>query len=384
MRARILALAPNPWEGQWMNRQQILSRLAGRHDIVYSNGPWTVWDRDDPRWRRAPHLGGFRQRDGVWVDDPPRWLLSWPTRPRWDGLVHAACARRWRRRLERLGGAPVVAWLFHPSLIQHAEALRPDRLIYHPFDLFTATPGWKAQHDVKEEHALARADLIITSSEAARTVLAGRSGRTVHWVPNGVDADAFAAAAAAGEAPPDLEAIPRPRLGYVGSINRKVDFPLIEALALREPSWQFVFVGPVFGQDETTAPALERCRSLPNIHFLPARSHRELPATMAALDVGLMCYRTETWAQYGYPLKLHEYLATGLPVVSTALPAVTEFSGLVRIAAGEQDWHEALEAAIAGEAPGSRETRQAEAAMNTWDNRVGRIAELLDRTLLTA
>lgn len=383
MRTRILALAPNPWDGQWMNRQQILSRLAARHDIIYSNGPWTVWDRDDPRWHEAPHLGRFEQLNGVWVDRSPRWLLSWPNRPRWQGLTRSMCARRWRRRLAWLGGSPVIAWLFHPSLAQYAESLRPDRLIYHPFDLFSATPGWTAEDDGRERQVLARADLVLTSSEPARAELAQRSGRPVYCVPNGVDADAFAAAALATQTPSDLAAIPRPRLGYVGSVNRKVDLPLVAGLARREPGWHFVFVGPVFGHDEVTAPALEECRRLPNVHFLAARPHEALPAATAALDVGLMCYRPGTWMQYAYPLKLHEYLAAGLPVVSTDLPTVREFGEHIAIATGEADWHRAIHAAIAGRGPGSPATRQAEAARNTWENRAGRIAELVDRTLLT-
>src|SRR5512145_2443365 len=78
-RCRLLALAPNFWDAQWMNRQQILSRLAKDHDVLYSNGPWSVWDRHDERFRAASWTGSFESRDGVLLDRPPKLLLRWPT-----------------------------------------------------------------------------------------------------------------------------------------------------------------------------------------------------------------------------------------------------------------------------------------------------------------
>lgn len=376
----VLGLAPNHWEAQWMNRQQILSRLARRHTVLYSTGPWSVWEVRDADYRRAPLLGRFELRDGVWVDQAPRWLLSWPSRRAWDATVDALTVRRWRNHLDRIVGGPLVCYVFHPRYRRLADRVGADLLVYNPFDLFSRTSGWTAQDQADEVHLLRNSGLVIASSEPARVALQARADRPVLLVPNGVDADLFERGSA--QSPPaDLAAIPHPRIGYVGSVNSKVDATLVAALARREPGWNFVFIGPVFGLDERTQTGIAACRRLANVHFLAARPMKELPAAMGGLDVGLMCYRKDTWADFGYPLKLHEYLACGLPVVSTPLQSLLGEQEWITVAEGEDGWHAAIAAALAGHGRGSRDERRAVARRNTWDIRTATIEQAVGAAL---
>lgn len=368
-RCRILALAPNPWAGQWMNRQQVLSRLARHHAIVYSTGAWSVWDRAKPARRESPAMGGFEPRDGVVVDRPPRWLLRWPARPAYDRAILALLQRRWRRQLGPRDGGPLVAYLFHPRYLDYLDGLAPDRVVYQPYDLFRHMPGWSPDAADREARLLATCDAVIATSEATRRVLAAETARPVHLVPNGVDGDLFLRAAEDG-APDPLAGIPRPRIGYVGSLNQKVDLPLVATLARQEPGWQFVLVGPRGTFDEVTERALAECERLPNVHIRPALPHGDLPACMRGLDVALMCYRPGTWMEAAYPLKLHEYLASGPPVVSTDLPSVREFANVVAIAREPGDWRRLIASALRDGTPGTPAERRAVAAANTWDERV--------------
>ena len=116
---------------------------------------------------------------------------------------------------------------------------------------------------------------------------------------------------------------------------------------------------------------------LPNVHFLGPRSVEELPVHMAALDVALLCYRKNTWMDFGYPLKLHEYLATGLPVVSAPLPAILGHRDFFEVADDETSWRNAIERALKGQGRSTPEARRAEAYRNTWDERVARINGIL-------
>src|SRR5262245_10281649 len=311
-RCRVLALAPNFWDDQWMNRQQILSRLAKHHDVLYSNGPWSVWDRHHQRFLASSWTGSFEPRDGILVDRPPKLLLRWPTHPPSERAAVRIAVARWRRELERMGTGPITAYVFHPMYLRYAERLQADLLIYSPYDLFSKMPDWTAEQDAEEQRMLERCTLVIVPSEAMRATLQPKTDRPVFCVPNGADAAHFEAGSKQPP-PPDIDAIPRPRIGYVGSVNRKVDFDLIASLACREPGWHFVFVGPEGNLDEVTRAAMERCKALGNVHFLPARPVDELPQCMGGLDVALLCYRRDTWAEVAYPLKLFEYLASGLP-----------------------------------------------------------------------
>jgi glycosyltransferase involved in cell wall biosynthesis len=359
-----------------MNRQQILSRLAKNHDVLYSNGPGSVWDRQSERYRAASWIGGFERRDGVLVDRPPKVLLSWPTHPTSERTVAQLAVARWRRELARMGSGPVVAYVFHPMYVRYAERLHADLVVYNPFDLFSKMPGWTPEESTAERRMLRLSNVVITSSEPARATLQLMTTKRVHCVPNGADARHFEAGAM--QPPPaDLAAIPRPRIGYVGSLNRKVDFNLILSIANREPGWHFVFIGPEGNLDDASQRAVDRCRQLPNVHFLAPRPISELPMCMGALDVAMMCYRKDTWMEYGFPLKLYEYLAAGLPIVSTALQSISGHRDYVDVADGESAWHGAIARALNGSGRSTPEARRAEARRNTWDLRVATISDIL-------
>ncbi|MFO1217467.1 MAG: glycosyltransferase [Burkholderiaceae bacterium] len=373
---RIMAFALNAWDGQWMNRQQLLSRLARRHQIVYSNGPFTVWDRAKPEWPSSAWLGDFEARDGVWVDRPPKLLMDRPGRSLWASAVGRVAAARWQRQLRTMGDGPVVSYVFHPSLQAHAERIQRKLLVYHPYDMFSLAPDWNPALETAQLRLLNESDIVIASSEPIRCALQAQSGRKVLCVPNGVDALAFMQGGQQ-KPPEDIARIPRPRLGYVGSVNRKVDFSTIADLANREPNWHFVLLGPLGSMDEASSAALRRCCAMPNVYLLPPRPVDRLPACVAALDVGLLCYRRETWMEFGYPLKLHEFMASGVPLVSTPLASIREFEQYIDVANSPDEWHEALTRVLGGSERCSPASRQAIAMKNTWDARVDRIHDLL-------
>ena len=373
---RVLAFAPNAWDQSWMNRQQILSRLAKRHRILYSNGPWTVWDLHRPEFRASEWGGSFKQSDGVWLDRSPKLLLSWPTNPAWDLITIPFAVARWRRQLRRMGTGPTVAYVFHPMYLQYVEQLRADLVVYSPYDLFSSMPDWSVDKDAEEQRLIDLSGLVITSSEPTRSALQQKTTKPVFCVPNGADASLFEAGSALPP-PADVAAIPRPRIGYVGSLNRKVNFPLILNIALSEPSWHFVFIGPDGNFDDVTHKAMEQCRQLPNVHFLAPRPVEELPMCMGALDVAMMCYRKDTWMDFGYPLKLHEYLASGVPVVSTPLQSIGDFHDWIETADDEQSWRTAILRALNGHARSTAEARREVARRNTWDARVATIDDIL-------
>lgn len=380
----ILAMAPNDWEGQWMNRQQLLSRLADRGmRVVYSTGLWHGWQRHDPHWCAAPWSGDFETIDGVIVDRAPRWLLRTRRIPWLDaGAVRlgmrrlAAAARIPRQR-------PLVLHVFHPEFQPYAARLRGAALVYHAYDLFELAPDWTREHARQEDWLLHRADLVIATSGVTAERLRERSGREVRLLPNGVDARTFRDAADV-PVPAVLAEIPPPRIGYVGSLNRKLDLALLAELATRRREWQFVLAGPLGPLDDASIECLQRCRAMPNVHLLGERSRREVPSIVSNLDVALIPYRTgpNLWTPAVYPLKLHEYLATGRPVVSTRLPALEPFAEVLSFAEGPDEWIEAIERALRDGATGA-EHRRCVAVQHDWDTLAGTLAswlnEIIDR-----
>lgn len=376
----IVALAPNPWDGQWVNRQHLLSRLGRRHRIVYSNGAWSMWDRSDADFMASDWFGRFDQVDQVSVDRPGRNLLRWPRVQAWDELAIRIHVRRLKAQFST--PAPLVAYLCHPRYWPYVRALRPDYVVYHCYDLYSHQPDWSEQLDTAERALLSRADLVFSASSIMTETLISRVAREVRTLTNGADVQSiFDAAARAVPAPEDLAEIPQPRIGYVGSLHPQIDFELLAALAQRRPRWHFVLVGPEQRASDLHADlGYQCCRTLPNVHFLGERSRHQIPAYLIHMQVNTMLYRlsSESWTNAGFPLKLYEYLACGLPVVSVELPTIQEFDGLVRFARGVEAWDSVLASVLVGEAAGTAQHRHEVAARNGWPARAHQLAAWLD------
>lgn len=380
----ILAFAPNAWDGPWMNRQQLLSRLARRGwSVTYSNGPLSMWQRGSDEWRAAPWFSTCEERDGVQVEVPGKALLRWPRVASYDRFVtrrHAAAL------LDQAQCSPenAIAYVFHPSLYDIAAATQCRWTVYHAYDVFALQPEWSDELARAQETLLREADLVIASGTSIADALRSAGGDRVTILPNGADAQAFATGASQ-PCPPDLAAVPHPRIGYIGHLNRKVDFAAIAAVARSRPGWHWVMVGPVPESgsaappsDPQIADAFRACQELPNVHFLGNKPHTDLPSYAAHMDVNTICYRADRgWWNAAAPLKLHEYLATGRPVVSIDLQDLRSFSAVVGLVRNRADWTRAIEAALGDVSQQSAERRRRVAHANSWDGRV----DLLERHL---
>ena len=376
--SRFVVLAPNRWDCVWMNRQQIFSRLSRRHFVLYSNGALNL---RQSRARERPRGSERVGRPGeVLVDEPPSLLRRAPRIPKWDRFVIQQTARRWRRLAGPQDEGPVIAYVFHPKFWPYIEYLDADYLVYHAYDLFERNRGWNDKLDDFQRLLVQRADLAFSSSEVTADALESRYGRAPTVIANGADYEAFVGAAdAPGPEPTDLSTIPRPRIGYTGALSRKVDFELIATLARRRPQWQFVLIGEVRNLDGPSHAAQANAQREPNVHFLPPKPHELVPHYVCSMDVNIMCYRLadDLWVEGIYPLKLHEYLAAGRPVVSADVPSIRPFAQVVAIAQNLQEWERAIEVALTSGEPGSTAARREVAAANSWDARVRQLeAEL--------
>jgi glycosyltransferase involved in cell wall biosynthesis len=375
---RFVVLAPNRWDSMWTNRQQMFSRLARRHFVLYSTGALNL-----RRWRGAgrPSGPGDVGRPGaVLVDEPPLLLWRVPRVAPWDRFVIRRTARRWRRLAGPRDAGPLTAYVFHPKFWPYIYDLDPDHVVYHAYDLFERSRGWSERLDRFQRFLCQKADLVVSSSQTIADVLESKYGRAPTVIANGVDYDAFVSAAdRGGPEPAELQAIPRPRIGYTGGISRKLDFELITTLARRRRQWHFVLMGEVRSLDGASSALMAEAQAQPNIHFLAPKPHESVPAYVCAMDVNIMCYRLsdDLWIEGIYPLKLHEYLAAGRPIVSADVPSVRPFAHVVTIARGADQWERALESALSNEKPESVAGRRQVAAENSWAARVDQLeAEL--------
>ncbi len=128
-------------------------------------------------------------------------------------------------------------------------------------------------------------------------------------------------------------------------------------------------------------PALSRLAGRPNVHFLGEKHGARVPAYLARFDVGLMPYRRNLETSFISPIKLYQYLAAGIPVVSTEIPATTGLRHLIRVAASSDDLAVAIDGALDEDDGDAREARLAFAEQNTWNQRVATILQIMQAAL---
>lgn len=156
-----------------------------------------------------------------------------------------------------------------------------------------------------------------------------------------------------------VAAIPRPRIGFIGSISYWVNLAMITELALQNPQWHFVFVGP---QRQDIA-------ALPNLHLLPPIPTEQVPGCIQGFDVGIIPFHDSPLVRCVNPLKLYEYLACGKPVVATPYGDFGEAEHLVYYAEKPHEFAEAIQRALQENTPELETERRQIAAQADWSNR---------------
>ena len=369
------------WDSPWQNRHAFLWELSKIAKVFFSSPPFYLPQLLDPNLPSRTNLksGTVEIRDGL-ISHVPSRLLPYNYRfKRFDNLCMLLRDRRIRRMLKKneIFDPSILVW--HPFFAPMLNRFEHSQSVYYKYDNYSGYTDVGGSYVDKEEIALInKVDIFAVTSQGLKDL--HRNHRDdIALIPNGVDYPFFAMQEDE-PIPADMDSIPRPRIGYVGVINEKVDFGLLEFICRQRPDWSIVMVGPVKVATSDGQAALAKLEDSPNCYFLGQKEGRMVPPYMYGLDVAMMCYVINDWTYFGYPLKMHEYLACGKPVVSADLPAVREFKETVSIPGeNHQDWIAEIEDLIrnAGDLE-RRRARQRTAEMNSWRCRVEQLLDLME------
>jgi glycosyltransferase involved in cell wall biosynthesis len=304
------------------------------------------------------------------------WLTSRRAANRLGQRLLEPVIRRDLGRLDFLGkgqgrGPTLIAGL--PHAVDVLPFVPRQALIYHCADDYAHVRGFPPTLPELEADLCQQADLVITTSETLWQSRR-RFNPNTHWIPNGAAIEHFSAQA---EPAPELLNGRRPVIGFVGGLSEWVDIQLLGHLAGLKKDWSFVLIGPV-GTDVASI------RNLPNVRLLGARPYAELPSYLAALDVALIPFKQGPVTYHADPIKAYEYLAAGVPVVATDLPALRRLEHVVRLADSPGSFLTQIEASLAEGRNARRQERQAEAARHSWEDRFRRFDCLLAAVLATS
>lgn len=372
----IIAFGHHPWnESQWMNRQHLLSRLGKKGwPIIYSDGALNLWDRKKDVWKNAPIRNSILKQDGIFVAQAGRLFPRWPSHSVADRIAIHLHTRFLKKALN-INKRKTAVFIFHPIYYPYIDSLKPDFVFFHIYDNYTASNNWTADKQSLLEKTLNEASLITCSSEEMKKVFSDMTSNPIKVLPNGADFDLFNNALTS-ECPADIADISHPRIGYTGAINCKVDLKLISDIATIRPDWHWILIGRLeeaeIMDDPVMSSAYKKIKTQANIHFISEKKSSEIAKYVAHMDINTLCYRTDGdgWWKYLYPLKMHEYLATGKPVIGSPIDSIIPFSDVIGIASTTEEWTSALEHALSSGGVGSAEEREQTAQNNSWERRV--------------
>lgn len=342
------------WDTVWQRPQEQALGLA-RHRPVVFLAPVQLHElagRLLGRWRFARRL----QRGRLLVLSPV--IFSGEYRNR---AVRALNRTILTSMIGRVMGRAKFYFLtnspFSGALLDH---IAPERVLVDLIDDFCAF-NWAPPEGRRQEARLLRAaSHVFTGTGYLRDMTEGRTRAPVEFLPSGVRAGRLRRPM---EEPEDLRALPRPRLLYVGTLNDRVDPALFAEAARAAAGGSVAVVGP--RHDTFPSAGLPR-----NVHLLGLKPHDQLAGYYQHCDLGLMPFADSPAARAINPIKTLEYLACGLPVLSTPIPDVMRYYADVVTTAGPGQWRAAIGRLLDGDTPAARQRRRHFARERSWDRLV--------------
>jgi glycosyltransferase involved in cell wall biosynthesis len=338
------------WDLVFQRPQHLLTRAAKHYRVVYMEEP--VFDRDC-----CARLSTQEREEGVQVVTPhlPKGITEHEAIVYQKTLLNALL----------VGERPAIGWYYTPMALSYSDHIEHGVCIYDCMDDlggFLGAPVGIAER----EHALfEKANLVFTGGHALYEARQHHHDN-IHPFPSSIDAKHFGAARAKDVPEPDsLAHIPAPRFCFFGVIDERLDIELLAAVAKARPAWQFVMIGPVVKIDPASLPKAA------NIHWLGPRAYKELPSYLAHMDAGLMPFALNAATRFISPTKTPEFLAAGLPVVSTAIRDVERSygaRGLVEIAHSTEEFLSALEKILVLNQPEWLRSVDQYLAGNSWNS----------------
>ncbi len=354
------------WDFVYQRPQHLLSRCATTNHVWFMEEPIIVepWQsarlevsaRGENLSILVPHLpSGLRESEGHILQ---RQLL--------DGF------------LAKRAISEFTLWYYTPMAIDFTKHLSARAVVYDCMDELSAFRGASPHLRSAEAELLRTADLMFTGGQSLYEAKKDKHNN-VHALPSSIDVEHFCKARTMQEDPDDQRFLQRPRIGYAGVIDERLDVELLAKVAELRPEWHWVMLGPVVKIAEADLPRAA------NIHYLGKKTYQQLPAYLSGWDVGMLPFARNEATRYISPTKTPEYLAAGLPVISTSIRDVVRPYGersLVTIADNASAFIIGCEELLKAKNDEQRLRRtDAFLAQNSWDLTWSRMRVLLQAAL---
>ncbi len=376
----IIYLSPIDWDYNCQRPQQLASRLAKQCNILYIEpiGLRSFRVRDIPRVIRRivkwVTKNKKKQNNKLHIYTPLYLpFLSSYICKKINGMIFTTAIKKLCRRLSF--NEPVI-WITLPTdtAVTLANKLSSRLLIYDCIDEYASFQKNGNYIRSTEIEILKKSSLVFATSNQLFERMKKTNPNT-YLIPNACDFSHFAQIKNNDiSIPSDINNIKPPIIGYIGAVSSCFDLELIEFVARSNTNLSIVIIGETH-VDKSILPVAD------NIHYLGQKKYTELPNYMKAFDVGIIPFKVNDLADTINPVKLFEYLAGGMPVVSTDLAEVRTHENVVSIAKTKEEFLTLLKKSVEDNSVDKIETRLKVARENTWDKRVETILRLIKKRI---
>ena len=377
----IIALDHTRWKGNWMNRQHILSRLGDRGwPIIYSNGARFYNELND-----GGFFSHFEYVNNIYTFSAGYLLPRNYKLKKLDTFAIDFHCKQLKNKLQIKQNDFFIVICFNPDFYPYIARLSPKHTYFHIYDVYKGMEGNADLQNNAQKRLVDESTIISAASDQMWDNVVGKKNINKNIIPNGVDFDFFAKSTQSScQQYKEIQAIPGFKIGYIGTINSKIDFQLIYELAIINPEIQFILGGNVRHKQIDVIPELHKfyvlCTQALNIHFIGTVERADVPSILKLMDINAIFYHQNknSWINAGYPIKINEYLAAGKPVITSYMPVLkSHFSDVVQICETKQQWISTIENTLSNKCADLTHKGLAIAKKNDWENRVDNVEKLL-------
>lgn len=384
----IICIGSTFWDEPWRRRQQIASRLATTHNVLYLEPPVSI--RNHKRFLKSFCVFNVRRR----LKKINTNLFVFPTtvplpfgRLKLCKLINKQFLLFVVKKLQSLLNMPnpiLLIWDFWEADMYIGKL--DEKIVafdwYDEWAGFSNANRYAAMVEKKEKEMAMRANIVFTVSNSlfqkAKTM-----NEDTYKIENGVDLNAYQVALDQPQTLNDINKVKHPIIGYMGALafSPKIDYDLMRYIAKNSPGWSIVIVG----RYDENVNFLASVKQLSNVHFLGEKSLSSLPHYVNCFDVGIIPWKKSILSENSDPLKLYEYLAAGKPIVSTPVPSVSEmakrYPALIKIADVYDEFIYKIKESLTENNEILQRKRIELAKQHTWDVKAEEMLSLIDKEL---
>lgn len=309
------------WDFVYQRPQHLLSRFATMFTVYFVEEPYHDANGE-------PTLSFTSKGDNLWIVRPhvPASATSEETERIQKNLLD--------RFLKNKNSEDLIFWYYTPMALSFSGHIKPGLTIYDCMDELSNFKNAPKKLKEFEDVLYEKSDIVFTGGHSLYDFKKDRH-HNIYSFPSSIDKKHFEQARTVKEEPEDQRQIVGPKLGFYGVIDERFDIELIKNMALLRPDWNFILLGPVAKIDRKSLP------QLPNVHLLGGKSYDQLPQYVSGWDVALIPFAINDSTRFISPTKTPEYLAAGVPVVSTPIRDVVKpygEKGIVKIASTAEEF----------------------------------------------